>query len=129
MMYSKIAISAALRVCQECRQISSALMVLKKVSIAALKLLYSSSGHVHARRCAEMAIDFPDDVPFEAPDDLALSLAVGRAFGDLGSCRGMTPHPNDGDAVERRIRLSIAASVQPHAVRLAAGRRDRAHAA
>jgi len=35
-MYSKMAISAALRVGYECRQISSALMALKKVSIAPL---------------------------------------------------------------------------------------------
>jgi hypothetical protein len=103
----RVSHSTASAVLQDGRRwITSALNRPMIVSASALKLLYLSSGHVHARRCAEMAIDFPDDVPFEAPDDLALSLAVGRAFGDVGSCRGMTPHPNDGDAVERRIRLS-----------------------
>ena len=39
-MYSKIAISAFRRVSHECRQISSDLMVLKKVSTAALHSSY-----------------------------------------------------------------------------------------
>ena len=43
-MYSKIAISACLRVSHDRRQISSALLVLKNVSTAALMLLYLSSG-------------------------------------------------------------------------------------
>ena len=44
-MYSKMAISAALRVCQEYRQISSALMVLKKGSIAALSWQLPFAAH------------------------------------------------------------------------------------
>jgi hypothetical protein len=39
-MYSKIAISACRRVSHECRQISSALMVLKNVSTVALSGQY-----------------------------------------------------------------------------------------
>ena len=61
-MYSKMAISAFRRVSQGCRQISSALMVLKNVSTAALKLLYSSSGDLSCFRHTELAVDFADDV-------------------------------------------------------------------
>ena len=63
-MYSKTAISAFRRVFQGCRQISSALMVLKNVSTAALKLLYSSSLDLGRFWDAKLAINFAHDVAF-----------------------------------------------------------------
>jgi hypothetical protein len=63
-MYSKIAISACLRVSHDCRHISSAFMVLKKVSTAALKLLYSSSLDLGRFWDAKLAINFAHDVAF-----------------------------------------------------------------
>jgi hypothetical protein len=46
-------------------------MVLKNVSTAALKLLYSSSGLLERFRYAKLAIDFADDVAFQATNDFA----------------------------------------------------------
>lgn len=48
-MYWKMASSASLRVCHDRRHSSSALIVLKKASTAALMLLYLSSGRNQVR--------------------------------------------------------------------------------
>jgi hypothetical protein len=55
---------------------SSALMVLKKVSTAALKLLYSSSSDLSYFWDAKLAVDFANDVAFQATNDFAFALSV-----------------------------------------------------
>ena len=72
--------SASLRVCHELRQIISAMMVLKNVSTAALKLLYSSSGDLSYFRDAKLAVDFANDVAFQATIDFAFALSVFCTF-------------------------------------------------
>ena len=81
------------------RQISSALMVLKKVSTAALKLLYSSSGDLSYFQYTELAVDFADDVAFQASNDLAFALPVFRAFLDICKCRFVASHSYDSNTI------------------------------
>ncbi|KMK64638.1 hypothetical protein IMCC21224_13173 [Puniceibacterium sp. IMCC21224] len=111
-MYSKIATSACRRVAHDRRQISSALMVLKNVSTAALKLLYSSSLDLGQFWDAKLAIDFADDVAFQATNNLAFALPVFGAFLDISQCRFMASHSDNGDTIERSIGLAIATPVQ-----------------
>ena len=98
-MYWKMAVSACRRVSQGRRQTSSALMVLKKVSTAALKLLYSSSGDLSCFRYTELAVDFADDLAFQASNDLAFALSVFRAFSDICKCRFVASHSNDSNTI------------------------------
>jgi hypothetical protein len=56
-MYSKMAISACRLVSQDCRQISSALMVLKKVSTAAVvTITLAAHGHLEAMLAQDLLI-------------------------------------------------------------------------
>jgi hypothetical protein len=89
-----MAVSALRRVSQVRRQISSVLMVLKKVrrirkqssglffriKTAALKLLYSSSCDEGQFRHTKLTVDFSDDVAFQATNDLAFTLPVFFCF-------------------------------------------------
>ena len=80
-----------------------------------------------------MAINLAYDVALEAALAAALAaahyLASCFAFCDFSGYVGfgvfVVSHTDDGDPVERGISLAVAASVQSHAVCLAAGRRDR----
>ena len=64
--------------------------------------------------------DLAKDVALEATHDLGLRLALPRAAGDVVECGRVDAHARDDDAVEGRVGLTVAASVQPVAVRAAA---------
>jgi hypothetical protein len=91
-------------------------MVLKKVSTAALKLLYSSSGDLRQFGNAELAVDFADDVAFQTANDFTLTLPIFCAFLDISERWFVASHPDDGDAVQGCIGLPVSASVQSKAV-------------
>ena len=98
-MYSKMAISAALRVPHECRQINSALMVLQKVSIAALKLLYLSTRVFQCFWPAKMRKYFTDDIAFEATNNLAFTFAIFDAFSNVCQGRFVVSHSDNFDSI------------------------------
>ena len=123
-MYSKMALSVCRRVSYEWRQISSALMDLKNVSTAALKLLYSSSGDLSYFWDAKLAVDFANDVAFQATTDFAFALSVFCTFFNISQSWFVASHPDNGHAIKGGVGLSISASVQSEAVCFAAGCRD-----
>ena len=55
-------------------------MLFKKVSTAALKLLYSSSDDLSYFWDAKLAVDFANDVAFQATNDFAFALSVFFTF-------------------------------------------------
>ena len=75
-----------------------------------------------------MAINLAYDVALEAAHDLAPCFSFCGSSGDIGFRFFVVSHADDGNRVERCIRLAVAASIQTHAVCLAAGRRDRTDA-
>src|SRR4051794_29863375 len=81
------------------------------------------------RRGAEVTEDLAGHVAFEATDDLRSALSFGRAPADVVQSRLVAAHADDDHAVEGGIGLSVAAAIEPVAVGLAAGGRDRAGAA
>ena len=91
-------------------------------------LLCLSSARRSGTRLAEMAVEFADDVTFETADDLTARLAVRGSLGGVCLYRFVISHSNDCDAVDRGIRLPVAAAVQAHAGCLAALGGDRADA-
>ena len=111
-MYSKMANSASLRVCHELRQIIWALMVLKNVSTAALKLLYSSSGDLSYFWDAKLAVDFANDVGFQATIDFAFALSVFCTFLNISQSWFVASDPDNGQAIKGGVGLWISASVQ-----------------
>ena len=123
-MYSKIALSACRRVYCGCRQISSALLHLKNVSTAALKLLYSSSGYLSYFRDAKLAVDFANDVGFQATIDFAFALSVFCTFLTISQSCFVASHPDNGQAIKGGVGLWISALVQSEAVCFAAECRD-----
>ena len=123
-MYSKIALSACRRVYRGCRQISSALLDLKNVSTAALKLLYSSSGDLSYFRDAKLAVDFANDVAFQATIDFAFALSVFCTFLTISQSCFVASDPDNGQAIKGGVGLWISASVQSEAVCFAAECRD-----
>ena len=74
-------------------------------------------------------MDFTNDVTFQASYDLTFTVSVFRVFLDVGKCRFVAPHSDDGHTPECSVGLSIAASVQAEAMCFAAGRRNWADAA
>ena len=123
-MYSKIALSACHRVYCGCGQISSALLDLKNVSTAALKLLYSSSGDLSYFRDAKLAVDFANDVAFQATIDFAFALSVFCTFLTISQSCFVASDPDNGQAIKGGVGLWISASVQSEAVCFAAECRD-----
>ena len=123
-MYSKIALSACRRVYCGCRQISSVLLDLKNVPTAALKLLYSSSGDLSYFRDAKLAVDFANDVTFQATIDFAFALSVFCAFLNISQSWFVASHPDNGHAIKGGVGLWISALVQSEAVCFAAECRD-----
>ena len=111
-MYRLRADLAAVRVWKIVLQTNSFLIVLNTVSTMALKLLYSSSSDLGRFRHTELALDFANYVALQAANDFAFALSVFRAFFDIGKCRFVAQHSDDGHAIECGISLSIAASVQ-----------------
>ena len=75
-----------------------------------------------------MAMNLAYDVALEAAHYLAPCFAFCGSSGYIGFGFFVVSHTDDGDPVERGISLAVAASVQSHAVCLAAGRRDRTDA-
>ena len=98
-MYLKIAISVARRVCHECLQINSALIVLKKVSIAALKLLYLSIWFFQCFWPAKLGEDFTNDIAFKTANDFTFTFTVFGAFANI--CEGwfMASHSDNCDPI------------------------------
>ncbi|AEI95577.1 hypothetical protein RLO149_c036520 [Roseobacter litoralis Och 149] len=94
-----MAISACLLVCHDWRKINLALIVLKKVSTAALKLLYLSNGDLSRFGHAGLAVDLLDDLAFQATNDLAFTLPILYAFLDMGERWRVASHPDVGVAV------------------------------
>lgn len=126
---AQTATSASRLVGQDLRQSISALIVLKKVSTAELKLLYSSSRDFSCFGHTEMAVDFTDDVALQAPNYLAFALSVLRTLLDIGERWFVAPHPDDGHAIECCVGLSIAATIQTETAGFATGCRDGTNAA
>lgn len=99
-------------------------MVLKKVSTAALKLLYRSSRDFRCFWHTKLTVDFADYVAFQASDDLAFALSVFRALLDVGKRWFVAPHPDDCHAIECCVGLPVATTIQTETAGFAAGRRD-----
>ena len=116
--------SVSLRVCHDLRQIISALMVLKNVSTAALKLLYSSSGDLSYFRDAKLAVDFANDVAFQAAIDFAFALSVFCTFLNISQSWFVASDPDNGQAIKGGVGLWISALVQSEAVCFTAECRD-----
>ena len=73
--------------------------------------------------------DFASDIAFEATDDLGLAHSLFGAPPHV--CLGpvIMAKPDYNDAIECRIGLTVATSVEPMAVGLAGGSRYRTYAA
>ena len=104
-MYWKMALSACRRVYCGCGQISSALLHLKNVSTAALKLLYSSSGYLSYFRDAKLAVDFANDVGFQATIDFAFALSVFCTFLNISQSWFVASDPDNGQAIKGGVGL------------------------
>lgn len=89
---------------------------MKKLSATALKLLYLSRGVDLVFRPAQMGEDFPDNVAFQASYDLACVLSLLSTFADIGKCRRVASHSDDGDTVESSIGLTITATIKPEPI-------------
>ena len=123
-MYSKIPLSACRRVYCGCRQISSALLDLKNVSTAALKLLYLSSGDLSYFRDTKLAVDFANNVAFQATIDFAFALSVFCTFLNISQRWFVSSDSDNGQAIKGGVGLWISASVQSEAVCFTAECRD-----
>ena len=64
----------------------------------------------------KFAIDFADNIAFQAPSDLAFAFSLGSAFDHIALCGFVIPHSGDGDDVKGGIGLSVAPTVQAHSV-------------
>ena len=58
-------------------------------------------------------VDGADEESFEAADRFAATLAFGTFAFEVSACRRIDPCLCDRDAVERRVELAIAATVEP----------------
>lgn len=67
-------------------------MVLKNVSIAALKLLYLSTRIFQCFWPAKMGEDFATDIAFQATNDLTFAFTVFGAFLNVCKCWFMASH-------------------------------------
>lgn len=65
---------------------------------------------------AKTAIDFTDNMAFQAPSDLAIAFSLGDAFDHIVLCGFVIPHSGDGDDAEGGIGLSVASAVRSHSV-------------
>src|SRR4051794_11527608 len=78
----------------------------------------------------EEVVDLAGDVAFQAADDVFLGEPVAGSSFDVGHGRRVPAHADDDDAVERGVRLSVAAPVEAvPAAGLAGSGGDRAGAA
>jgi hypothetical protein len=68
------------------------------------------------------------EVAIEAADCFAVSLAIGGLAGDVVTGLGVAAGARDGDAVNRRVDLAVAAAVEPVAAGLARADGDRRNA-
>jgi hypothetical protein len=68
------------------------------------------------------------EVALEAADGFAVGLAFGAFAGDVVLGLGVAAQPRDGDAVDRRVDLAVAAAVEPVPAGLARADRDRGDA-
>ncbi len=91
-------------------------MVLKNVSMAALKLLYSSSGDLSYFWDAKLAVDFANDVGFQATIDFAFALSVFCTFLNISQSWFVASDPDNGQAIKGGVGLWISALVQSEAV-------------
>jgi len=67
--------------------------------VRCLMLLCLSRSGFCAVRHTKFAIDFADDIAFQAPSDLALAFALSGAFDHIVFCGFMIPHSGDGDYI------------------------------
>lgn len=68
-------------------------------------------------------------VAFQAPDNVALGLALGGATGDVGDGRFVESDPHDHGAVDRGVELAVPTVVDPVPTGAhPGGRRDRTYA-
>ena len=84
-----------------------------------------SYGSSSGRLGGQDAVELSSDVALQTADDLGLGLAFLGASLDVGAGRPVPGHPPDRDQVQRPVRLSVAAPVQPVPGDLARGGRDR----
>ena len=63
--------------------------------------------------------DAAGEVALEAADGFLGALAFGAFAGDVVLRLGVAAQPGDGDAVDRRVDLAVAAAVEPVAICLA----------
>ena len=76
----------------------------------------------------EQVPDASGEVAFEAADGVFGALAFGAFAGDVVLGFGVAAQAGDGDAVDGRVDLAVAAAVEPVAVGLAGADRDRSDA-
>src|SRR5205807_8292189 len=73
----------------------------------------------------EQVPDLASDVPFEASDRFAFGLAFFDFAFDVGTGFGIPRHPAQGDDVDRRVQLPVAAAMQTVTDRFARAGWDR----
>ena len=76
------------------------------------------------RSRTEDSEDIAGDVAFQTPHDLRLALAFGEPAPHIALGGWMPAKPNNDDAMERGIGLTITASIETMALSLAGGGRD-----
>jgi hypothetical protein len=76
----------------------------------------------------EQVPDAAGEVAFEAADRFARALAFGSLAVQVGARLGMAAGTGDGDAMDRRVDLAVAAAVQAMAAGVARADRDRRQA-
>jgi hypothetical protein len=68
----------------------------------------------------KFAIDFADDVAFQAPNDLVLAFTLSGALRYVFFCCSMISHPGYGNDLDGGIGLPVTTAVQTHSFRFAA---------
>ena len=63
-------------------------------------------------------VDLTGDVALQDARDLADRLALAGAFRDIGLGAFVAGHSDEGDPIERRVRLAVAAPVESVALDL-----------
>ena len=83
-------------------------------------LLYMSSGRIeYLGRLPDDRVDFASDIAFEATDDFDLAHSLCGSSTQVRLRPQIVAQPDDDYAIERRIGLAVATTVEPMPVGLA----------
>ncbi len=83
-------------------------------------LLYMSSGRIeYLGRLPDDRVDFASDIAFETADDFDLAHSLCGSSTQVRLRPQIVAQPDDDYAIERRIGLAVATTVEPMPVGLA----------